>query len=56
MCHKVVFIPLKDRNTYTVWYKYAKQNLNKYNHIAMCYNLARLQFPLNIPHPYAYST
>jgi hypothetical protein len=51
---KVVFIPLKQRNSYTVWYKYANKKLNKYNRIAMHYNLERLQFPLNIPHPYAY--
>ena len=41
-------IPPKQRNPYTIWYMYAHQNLNLYNSIAIKYNLARLQFPLNI--------
>jgi len=43
-------IPMKQRNPYTIWYKYAKQNLNMYNLIAMKYNMERLQFPLHIRH------
>lgn len=41
-------VPPNKRNPYTIWYKYANQNLNLYNLIAMKYNMARLQFPLHI--------
>jgi len=41
-------VPPQDRNPYTIWYKYAHQNLNLYNKIARKYNMARLQRPLNI--------
>ena len=43
-------VPPKQRNPYTIWYKYANQNLNLYNEIAIKYNMARLQRPLNINH------
>jgi len=46
----IPFIPLKKRNPYTIWYKYAKQNLNNYNRIAMKYNMEKLQAPLHIKH------
>ena len=41
-------VPPKDRNPFTIWFNYANQQLNMYNRIAMKYNLARLQYPLNI--------
>ena len=43
-----IVVPPRDRNPYTIWYKYANKNLNKFNRIAMKYNMERLQFPLNI--------
>jgi hypothetical protein len=43
-------VPLKKRNPYTIWFKYANQNLNNYNRIAIKYNMERLQFPLHIHH------
>jgi len=49
-CHFAKFIPEKHRNPYTIWYKYAKQNLHTYNCLAMKYNIDRLQFPLHIRH------
>lgn len=45
---KVPSIPENQRNPYTIWFHYANQNLNNYNRIAIKYNMARLQFPLNI--------
>lgn len=45
---KVPFIPENKRNPYNIWFNYANQNLNTYNLIAIKYNMARLQFPLNI--------
>jgi len=45
-----IVIPAQDRNPYTIWYKYAHQNLNLYNTIAIKYNMARLQYPLHIGH------
>ena len=57
MCNPCVpNVPLKARNPYTIWFnpKYANQNLNMYNRIAMKYNLDRLQFPLNINHNHKY--
>jgi len=39
----VPWIPLKERNPYTVWYKYAGQNVNRFNYIAIHYNMGRLQ-------------
>jgi hypothetical protein len=41
-------IPQNQRNPFTIWYKYANQNLNRFNRIAIKYNMERLQFPLNI--------
>lgn len=41
-------VPPKDRNPYTIWYKYANQKLNLYNKIAIKYNMMRLYYPLNI--------
>ena len=41
-------VPASQRNPYTIWYHYANQKLNTYNRIAIKYNMARLQFPLNI--------
>jgi hypothetical protein len=41
-------IPQNQRNPYNIWYNYANQNLNQFNRIAIKYNMARLQFPLNI--------
>ena len=38
-----IFIPLKEKKTYTIWYKYANQNINIYNLIAIKYNLPRLK-------------
>ena len=45
-----IVVPPQDRNPYTIWYKYARQNLNLYNKIAIKYNMARLQYPLHIGH------
>lgn len=42
------YIPPAQRNVYTIWYKYANQNLQQYNRIAIKYNMARLTYPLNI--------
>jgi hypothetical protein len=44
----IPYIPPQERNPYTIWYKYANQNLNYYNHIVMKYNMARLQYPIHI--------
>jgi hypothetical protein len=41
-------VPPSQRNPYTIWFKYANQNLNQFNRIAIKYNMERLQFPLNI--------
>lgn len=41
-------VPVNQRNPYTVWFVYAKQNLSVFNAIAMKYHLGRLQPPLNI--------
>ena len=41
-------IPPNQRNPYTIWYKYAKKNLNTFNRITIKYNMERLQPPLNI--------
>ena len=43
-------VPIKDRNPYTIWFKYANQQLNLYNQIAMKYNMGRLQYPTHISH------
>lgn len=48
--HPDINVPPQDRNPYTIWYKYAHQNLNLYNKIAKKYNMARLQYPLYIGH------
>jgi hypothetical protein len=42
------YIPPKNRNPYTLWFKYAHQNLNLYNLLAFKYNMERLQFPIHI--------
>ena len=39
---------MKPRNTADLWFNFADQNLHKYNKLAMKWNLARLQQPLNI--------
>lgn len=41
-------VPPKQRNPYNIWFHYADKDLIKYNRIAIKYNMARLQFPLNI--------
>ena len=41
-------VPPSHRKPYTIWFKYANQNLNQFNRIAIKYNMERLQFPLNI--------
>jgi hypothetical protein len=43
-------IPLAQRNPYTIWFKYAKQNVNNFNRITMHYNMERLQPPVYIKH------
>ncbi len=43
-------VPPSKRNPYTIWFSYANRNLNRYNQIALKYNMARLQFPPNIFH------
>ena len=45
-----MYIPENQRNPYTIWYKYANQNLAKFNRIAFKYNMARLIRPLHIGH------
>ena len=39
----IPWIPENQRNPYTIWYKYAGQNVNKFNRIAIHYNMERLQ-------------
>jgi hypothetical protein len=48
MPYTKINVPASRRNPYTIWFVYAKQNLNRYNEIAIKYNMARLQYPLNI--------
>ena len=52
MSHSIstVWIPQQERNPYTVWFKYANQNIITYNLLAMKYNINRLQSPPNIKH------
>ncbi len=47
-----IWIPPNQRNPYTVWYKYAQQNVNTYNLLAMKYNINRLQPPPNVKHQF----
>jgi len=46
------FVPAHDRNTYTLWYKYAHKNFYTYTRLAFKYNIARLQPPVNINHKF----
>jgi hypothetical protein len=44
---KNIDVPPKQRNPFTIWYKYANRNLTIYNAIAFKYNMQRLTTPLN---------
>jgi hypothetical protein len=43
-----ITVPPKQRNPYTIWYKYSNKKVNTFNRITIKYNMEKLQPPVNI--------
>ena len=47
MSWRIPWVPESERNPYTIWYKYAKQNCVYFNKISQHYSMLKLQCNFN---------